>query len=338
MTLRCPDTRARETRDGARMKTRTLLLLSVVSLFACSSPEDANAPPPPVETRSTPSALEAAHEAYLRSDWLTMTDRIHDVLLDRSSTGLVKENAFELLDKGYEATQGNLPSRTTLPAGMRVVTLGSMRGQHAYATYRTIYLYVKLDRGLGTHVKDISVRTQPGDVPVLDRAAGIGDVRLTPQPGEDVDEVVLEAKDVPSALPDGVATIRVSLDDGRQLDSWIIARGMASSASPEIATPTQSATFADPSPTFQWTPFRSPEYAPFEYRVLSVYVENEQTKKVAFDHWTMLHGDLASIKVDKKLDPGSYWLALTAGEDRKFGPINLARTSQRGVPFSVVVP
>jgi hypothetical protein len=335
MTLRCPDTWRSEKRDGARMKTR--YLLSLLPLVACSSPETANAPPPPpTETRSTPAALEAAHESYLRSDWLTMSDRIHDVLLDRASTALVKENALELLDKGYDATHGNLPSHLTLPPGLKVITLGSMRGQHAYATYRTIYLYVKLDRGLGSHVKDISVRTQPGNVPVLDRAAGIGDLRLTPQPEENVDEVVLEAKDVPAALPDGVVTIRITLDDGREVDTWVIARSMASSASPELATPTQSATYDDPNPTFEWTPFRSPEYSPFEYRVLSVYVENEQTKKVAFDHWTMLHEDIARLKVDKPLEPGSYWLAFTAGEDRKFGPINLARTSQRGVPFSVV--
>lgn len=333
MTSRSPDTSYRAMGHRPRMRTRHLFLLVLsLSSFACSSPETA-APP---ETRTVPSALEGAHEAYLRSDWLTMGDRIHDVLVDRGSTALVKENALELLDKGYEATHGQLPSRTTLPSGMRVVTLGCMRGQHAYATYRTIYLYVKLDRGLGSHVKDISVRTQPGEVSVLDRAAGIGDLRVTPQAGEDVDEVVLEAKNVAAALPDGVVTIRVSLDDGRQVDAWVIARAMASSASPEVATPMQSATFSDPSPTFEWTPFRSPEYAPFEFRVLSVYVEDERKKTTAFDHWTMLYGEVGRLKVDKKLEPGSYWLALTAGEDRKFGPINLARTSQRGVPFSIV--
>lgn len=333
MSLRCPDTSLRETRDGARMKTPTLLLLSV-SMFACSTPDPT---PAPSEARTTtPSALEAAHEAYLRGDWLTTSDRIRDVLVDRASTDLVRENAFELLDKAYEATSGRLPSRYTLPAGFQVVTIGSMRGQHAWATYRTIFLYVKLDRGLGAHVKDMSLRTEPGSVPVLDRAAGMGELRLTPQPEENVDEVVLEAKDVAAALPDGVAHVHVALDDGREIDTWVLARGMASSASPEIATPSQSATFADPSPTFEWSPFRSPEYAPFETRTLSVYVHDERTKSAAFDRWTAEPGELARMKVDKKLAPGSYWLALSAGENRKFGPINLARTSQRGVPFNVV--
>jgi hypothetical protein len=105
MTLRSPDTSQRETRDGARMKTRTALFLSA-SMFACSAPEAA--PPPPETRATTPSALEAAHEAYLKSDWLTMNDRLHDVLVDRTTSPLVKENAVELLDKAYEATNGKL--------------------------------------------------------------------------------------------------------------------------------------------------------------------------------------------------------------------------------------
>lgn len=329
MTSRSRDTPHRGTRDGARMKTRYLLL---VSLLGCSTSDPA---PPPETRRATPSALEAAHEAYLRADWLTMNDRLRDVFVDRASTELVRENAFELLDKAYEATNGNLPSHFTLPPGFQTITLGSMRGQHAWATYRTIFLYVKLERGLGARVKEMSVQALPG-TKVLDRATGIGELRLTPQPAEKADEVVLEAKNVEAALADGVAQIHVSLDDGREVDTWVLARGLASSASPEIATPAPSATFDDPSPTFEWSPFHSPEYAPFESRTLSVYVHDEQTKSAAFDRWTANPGDLSRMKVEKKLAPGSYWLALSAGEVRKFGPIHLARTSQRGVPFSIV--
>jgi hypothetical protein len=314
------------------MKIRTLLFS--LSLFACTTPDPA---PPPPETRgTTPSELEAAHEAYLKGDWLEMNDRLRDALVDRASSPLVKENALELLDKAYEATSGRLPSRFALPAGFQTVTLGSLRGQHQWATYRTIFLYVKLDQGLGAHVKEMSLRTQPGNVPVLDRASGIGELRLTPQPGEKADEVVLEAKNVEAALADGVAAIHVSLDDGREVDTWVLARGLSSSASPEIATPTPSATVSDASPTVEWTPFHSPEFAPFETRTLSVYVSDERTQTAAFDRWLANPGDLSRMKVDKKLGPGSYWLALSAGETRDFGPIHLARTSQRGVPFSVV--
>jgi hypothetical protein len=280
-----------------------------------------------------PSALDGAHEAYLRSDWLTMNDRVRDVLLDRSASELVRQNAFELLDKAYEATNGKLPSRFALPPGFRALRVGSTRGQHAWATYRSTFLYVQLETGLGQHVKDVSLRMLPG-VTVLDRAAGIGDLRITPR-GE-YDEVVLEARNQTGALPDGVAQIDFTLDDGREANTWVLVRGLASSTSPEIVTPTTSATFADASPTFEWTPFRSPEYAPFEGRTLSIYVSEEKTKNRAFDHWTGQPGELAKLKVDTKLAPGSYWLALTAGEERRFGPISLARLSQRGVPFSIV--
>jgi hypothetical protein len=330
MTLRCPDTPLVETRDGARMKTRYLLLLS---LFACSSPEKGPAPEP--ETRGAPSALEAAHEAYLRSDWLTMTDRIHDVLLDRTSTALVNENAFELLDKAYEATNGKLPSRFEKPKGVRVIKLGSSRGQHAWATYRTSFLYLQVDPGLGPHVTDIVVRSLPGPA-ILDRAGGLGEVRVTPLPDEGIDEVVIEAKNVTTPIADGVASIHVAFDDGRVIDTWTLVRGLASSASPEIQVPSTSMTFAEESPTFEWAPFRSPEYAPFEGRTLSVYVSEDKTDHAVFDHWTGEPGELSRLKVTKKLAPGSYWLAITAGEERMFGPIRMSRQSQRGVPFSVV--
>ena len=336
MTLRSPDTSPRGTGQGAPMNLRTLLPLSLVCLFACSEVEPSRSTEVPRGDKrgAAPASLEAAHEAYLKGDWLGVGDRIRDVLLDRSAGDLARANAFELLDKSYEATEGHMPSRFALPRGFLAMKLGSLRGQHAWATYRTIFLFLRFEKGLGAHVKDVTVRSLPAGTVVLDRAAGIGNLRVTPQP--DSDEVVLEAKDVAGPLPDGVTAIRVTLDDGREADTWVLARGMASSASPEIATPAPSATFADGNPTFAWAPFRSPEYATFEDRTLSVYVSDETSKKTAFDHWVWQPGELAKVKVDPKLEPGSYWLALTAGEERGFGPVRLARSSQRGVPFSVV--
>lgn len=332
MTLRSPDTSFRASGHGGGMKTHHLLALSLFpSLLACSAPETA----PPPEARSNASALEAAHEAYLKADWLTMEDRLHDVLLDRTSSELVRENAFDLLDKAYEATSGKLPSRFTMPKGVRIIKLGSSRSQHAWGTNRTNFLYVQVDPGMGAHVTDITVRSLPGP-PVLDRASGLGDVRVTPQVAQGIDEVVIEAKKVTTALADGVASIHLAFDDGRVVDTWVLVRGLASSASPEVAVPSTSMTFADESPTFEWTPFRSPEYAPFEARTLSIYVNEDKSDATAWDHWTGEPGETSRIKVAKKLAPGSYWLAVTAGEERSFGPIRLARQSQRGVPFSIV--
>lgn len=335
MSLRSPDTSARGARQGAGMNIRSFLSLSVLGLVACSEAGPNPAPAKPAEAPAVaPSSLDAAHEAYLKGDWLGVGDRIRDVLLDRTSGDLAKANALELLDKSYEATEGKMPSRFTLPRGFLAMKLGALRGQHAWSTYRTLFLFLRFEKGLGAHVKDVTVRSLPAGTVLLDRASGTGALRLSPQ--EDSDEVVLEAKDVAGPVPDGVTSIHVTLDDGREADTWVLARGLGSSASPEITTPSQSATFTEASPTFAWSPFVSPEYARFEDRTLSIYVSDEKSKKVAFDHWIWQPGDLARIKVEPKLAPGSYWLALTAGEERGFGPVRLARSSQRGVPFSVV--
>jgi hypothetical protein len=211
-----------------------------------------------------------------------------------------------------------------------------VRGQHQWATYRSIFVYVKVDRGLGAHVKHVSLSALPGPA-ILDSAAGIGDREDIQLTDESADEVKLEVKKVDAPLPDGVAQLHVSLDDGRALDTWVLVRGMGSSASPEVSLPAPSAALADPSPTFEWTPFRSPEYAAFEARSLSVWVSEERSNTAAFDRWMMLpRNEIGSMKVDKKLAPGNYWVAFTFGENRKFGPINLTRASQRGVPFSIV--
>lgn len=331
MTLLSRDTSVGETRDGARMKTLPLLV-TVISLVGCS-PERADAPPKE-EPRPVPSSLEGAQEAYLKSDWLTMDDRLRDVLVDPASSALVRDNAFELLDKAYEATSGKLPSRYTLPPYVRTITLGSMRGEHRWATYRTIFFYAQVEKGLGEHVQDLTVRTEPDHAVVLDRATGVGKWRVTPR--EKFDEVLLELQNAAAPLPDGVTTLRLSLDDGRLVDTWTFVRGLGSSAAPEVTTPVPETTLSDPSPTFEWKPFRSPEYAPFEDRALSIYTSDDKTKTTALDHYVWQPGELSQWKVDKKLAPGSYWVAFTMQEERTFGAIRLARNSQRGIPFTIV--
>src|SRR4051812_40811010 len=71
-----------------------------------------------------PASLSAAHKAYLDGDLLGLGDRIHDVLLDPTASSLVRQNAFELLEKAYETNGGKLPSRFQLPAGYSSIQLG----------------------------------------------------------------------------------------------------------------------------------------------------------------------------------------------------------------------
>lgn len=318
----------------------SFFVASFVWLAACTGAENRTLDPTPAPTNA-PSALQAAHEAYLSGDSTAMGERIRDVLLDPTSGELAKENAFELLDKAYDAQKGALPSRSVLPAGFENMKLGVMHGQGPNAPYGTIYLYVQAVEGTGAHVTEMSVRRLPGEV-LLDLRSARGKLAIRRnRPG--FEDLVLEVTGVESPPADGVYAIRIAVDDGRLFDGWVIARGMASTATPEVLSPTPSISFSDPNPELRWTPFTSPQYAPFEQRTLSVYVHDEGNHKAAWDYWLASPGSLSTVRVGNHpaapkttLSPGSYWFSLTASEERKFGPVRLARSSQTGVPFNVV--
>lgn len=55
------------------------------------------------------------------------------------------------------------------------------------------------------------------------------------------------------------------------------------------------------------------------------------------DRWTAEPGELSKTKIDKKLAPGSYWFALSAGENRKFGA-NVCKAAQRDYSGSRCTP
>jgi hypothetical protein len=96
------------------MMNRIVLGVSLVcGAYGCTggggteTPKDA---PRTAAAPAAPGALDAAHKAYLDGDFIAVTERIRDVLLDPSSGELAKENAYELLDKAYEVQGGKLPS------------------------------------------------------------------------------------------------------------------------------------------------------------------------------------------------------------------------------------
>jgi hypothetical protein len=86
-----------------------MIVIGLAALAGCTDGANTSARKDAPTSRA-PGSLEAAHKAYLESDFLTVTERIRDVLLDPSSSHLAKENAYELLDKAYEAQSGTLPS------------------------------------------------------------------------------------------------------------------------------------------------------------------------------------------------------------------------------------
>ena len=286
----------------------------------------------------SPGALDAAHEAYLNGDFIAMSERIRDVILAPGSSDLVKDNAYALLDKAYEANKGHLPSRFTLPEGYREVQYGAVRGMTKNGPFYKIF-----SRGRArdaSHLVGLTVKRLPDEV-LLDKKDKHGVFELRDdEPG--FKDFVIEAK-VPSLPADGVFTIRLELDDGTVSEGWFIGHNLEASASPEVKSPAPTATLADPNPRVSWVPFRTPEYAPFEQRTLSVWVDEDGNESNNWDYWTDEPGDIDAVRIGahpgtraKKLTPGDYWLSVGFHELRSFGPIRVQRVSSSVLPFHIV--
>jgi hypothetical protein len=338
---------AREHRILRRMNNRIVcgLLTCAMTLAGCVEPaaEKKNAPaPPPPATVSTPGTLQSAHDAYLEGDFLALGERVRDVLLDTRSNDLVKENAMALLDKAFETQKGSLPSRFVLPPGFEGIKYGVVRGLSGQSQFFHVFLYGHTRDA--SHLKSVSVRRLPDEV-LLDSTAdsGKGSFKLKhDKPGYDTFVVERVMTSLPS---DGVLSLRFDLDDGTSPEGWFISRSQSSSATPEIRTPLSSTSIKDVHPVVSWVPFRSPEYKPFEFRTLSVYVSMDGADGVSWDIWMQNYGELGQVKVGDQppaaktsLIPGDYWLNITCGEGRMFGPVAMTRESRTVAPFHVAVP
>jgi hypothetical protein len=330
------------------MNNRLLLGIAtcvISTLLGCdgssSSDRRADVPPPVTPVAAAPpGALQSAHDAYLDGDFVALGERVRDVLLDARSSELVKENALALLDKAYDVQKGRLPSRFVLPAGFEGIKYGAVRGMSPQGPFYRIFLYGRTRDA--SHLAGVSVTRLP-DEPLLesDATKGKGKLQIKHElPGWDT--FVLE-RVVPALPGDGVLSLRLELDDGTVSEGWFIGRSLASSATPEIKTPVSSASVADTHPQISWAPFHSPEYLPFEWRTISVYVSGEAPNELVWDLWMKDYGDLASVRVGEhpaakrvSLIPGDYWLNMTCGEVRMFGPIATSRESRTVMPFHLV--
>jgi hypothetical protein len=327
----------------------TLFLLLVTTSASCTDRRSQNTTHQPNPAPAdAPSALSAAHEAYLAGDYVEMNERLKDVIVDPRAGELAQDNAFALLESAYEATRGHLPSRTTnaLPASMKVITLGVLNGTHPFGTHRLIFLNMHLTEGLAAHLKDIRLTKLPNE-PILSLADKRGALRVAHNAEKRIDDVSIDVRNL-DVLPDrGAFAIQVTFDDGTPgLDTYVLANKLLASTQPELTSPTVSQVLKDPHPEIAWHPYRSQQFAPWESRSLSLAISGDSVKR---DVWTFYKWepaeDLGSLHVgDPKggtpstaaLEPDSYWLSLMCMEDRVFGNVRISRASQTARPFSVV--
>jgi hypothetical protein len=323
------------------MKTQTFLLLLLALVPACRSSAPTDSAPPPPEERTT--ALEAAHVEYLQGDFLAMTKRIRDVLADPKSDALVRENALELLEKGYESQAGVLPTDWKLPAGFEGMSYKQIRVANPEDGHFSFLLSGRMDDP--KRVDGLELRRWPDEV-LLDKRAGIGKW-ASMRDDDGLHYFALEIEDRDALPAPGLFTMRLSLVDGTVVNGWFIVDRLTSSETPTMIAPVLHGSATGPNPALRWQPFRSPEYAPFEKRVLSLWVstrEADGNHKDVWSIWQSNPGERTEAIIGKKgeggaevaLRPGDYWASITFAELRKLGPLHLMRMSRRNHPFHVV--
>lgn len=310
-----------------------------IAAAACSEPGrtggSGGAGGGPTETRTS---LDAAHHAYLDGDFVAVTERIRDVLVDPASSHLARENAYALLEKSYEAQSGRLAAAFKLPEPFDE----SFRYQHVRSLGPNgVYHSVKVRGAIrdASRITQLVVRRLPNEI-VLDKKAGKGTFEVEHDtPG--YEDFTLDSSGLDSLPGDGVFTLHIELADGQVVDQWFIVHGLAASTSPDVQSPVSAQTFSDTNPQVRWIPYQSPEYRPFERRHLGIWLSNE-----ADDTWGFYSGhggELGSVTIGdhpgvekKRLAPGEYWVAVDGHELRSFGALRLVRTGRRLVSFHVV--
>jgi hypothetical protein len=274
-----------------------------------------------------------AHEAYLAGDWVEMGERLKDVLVDPHAGELAQGNAFELLERAYEATHGNLPARTALPPTVKRITLGVVNGANPFGAHRMVFLDMRVAQGRTAHVKDVRLTRLPSE-PILALAdnRGVLQIKHVEAGFEDIDVEVRGLETLPDR---GAFGIHIAFDDAPAFDTFVLANKMVGSTQPEVTSPDVNQVLADARPEIGWLPYRSPQYASWEDRSVWMGISGS-AKSMVWDFYKWAPGELASVPVTKSLEPDSYWLSVMCTEERTFGGIRLSRATESGRPFSVV--
>ena len=312
-------------------KTASLLALSLV-LFGCKETRR-DLPTNGVASSDAlaPESLQKAHDAYIAGDYSLTARYIKSTLLDPTSTEIAKENAYELLDATYVATNGKIPTGYKLATAVRRVVFGVQHGESKFGPYRSMHLWARVPGGFGSKVTEMRVDRADGTTVFKN---GMPNTTFeVKKPSES--EVTLSVNEVTEPLPDGVYTVHIEINGAPIVHTWFIARHLESSAVPTVTSP-GPVIRGEGAPTVKFAPFQSPESADYEARSMNFYIEEKDTRAVKWTKWTDKPEELNGAATGEPLEPGSYWLAVTASERRSIGPIEIERGSQNGMSFEVV--
>lgn len=321
---------------GLRFAVLATLLGAVA--WACA-PTD-RAVTVPDDDRADLAALQRAHEAALAGDVPGEVRAIEEVLTHPAADVDARDNALALLDATYAEHHGVLPAGFALPQGLRRLEIVVV-----HATEPGLECYRTVLRGVlapGTAVRSLTLRRWPDDVVLAHGAREYG--RFSTSAEDDGGTFFeLEGDELGAPLPSGVVRVVVELGNGATLDVAVVVDRLVSSATPRLRAPAADEVLAAGHPAVELDDFRSPEFAPFETRSLSLWLVHPGAVGLA-PVWSLWTSELGASRyalgagpdtppVD--VSPGRYWLGVTFGERRRFGPIGLVRASRTSVPFTV---
>ncbi len=311
----------------------TALALGLIAASATAAEPDTWASP----------ALAAAHTAYLDGDLDRTVQAARAVLEDPATPEVGRANVLALIDAAWAAGRGKLPADWTVPAAILHLRVASIRKQEPESvSYRLEIGGTTADpAALG----QVRITHGSGRV-VLDRHEGRGTWSVTPEP-DGTFFFELEGPETGSPTPAGLYLLDMEVA-GEDTRGWFILTSHVASEAPPVRAPSEGQTFTTGRPTLRFDDFRSPEFRSHERRSLGIYAVRLQPGgpdgrdyHVVWHRWigspalTELTLGVDGDMPDTVLEDGDYWLALSFGERRRFGPLKVVRTSRTARPFQV---
>lgn len=312
-------------------------------LVALAAPGCLELGPPSTNGPSSPRSptvrqdVERVHLAWLEGDSLELVRAVRDVLLEEDSSPAERQNVLEVLERAWEDAEGHLPADWTLPDAVADLHFRQIRVEEVDGIRHQVVLAGRL-RDADAVSRAVLLRADDGAI-VLDSQREPGGLHVDePAPGDPLRYFEVEGPELSEPPSPGVYLWRLTLSSGEEREGWFIAHASSSTASPQVWAPGEGEVVTSRQPHAAWEDFRSPEHRPYEARTLGLYLVQRTGRGEFAARWSSWSGEAggthdavlgsATDGPAVELDDGAYWLAVTYGERRSFGPLQLVRASR----------